>query len=377
MKTVRLGILGAGGMGTHHAKTVLENKVRGLDLAAVCDLNVAAFKLAPELPRFTDPEAFFDAGLIDAVLIATPHYAHTTLGIAALKRGLHVLVEKPISVHKADAERLLAAHRNKKQVFAAMFNQRANAQYMKVRDLVASGELGEVRRMSWIVTDWFRSDAYYASGSWRATWEGEGGGVLLNQCPHQLDLLQWIFGMPKKVRAFCRFGQYHKIAVEDDVTAYLEFPNGATGVFVATTGELPGTNRLEIAAEWGRLILEDEKIEFRRNEIPTAKFCRTTKLRMGAPPVWNVSIPLTGAEWGGQHQIILQNFADAIREGKPLVAPASEGIRSVELGNAMLLSTWLDRTIETPMDGKLFEREIQKRIREERAAKGKGRRTAC
>lgn len=376
MKSVRLGILGAGGMGAHHAKTVLENKVRGLELAAVCDLNVAAFKLAPELPRFTDPEAFFDAGLMDAVLIATPHYAHTTLGIAALKRGLHVLVEKPISVHKADAERLLAAHRNKKQVFAAMFNQRANAQYMKVRDLVASGELGEVRRMSWIVTDWFRSDAYYASGSWRATWEGEGGGVLLNQCPHQLDLLQWIFGMPKKVRAFCRFGQYHKIAVEDDVTAYLEFPNGATGVFVATTGELPGTNRLEIAAEWGRLILEDEKIEFRRNEIPTTKFCRTTKLRMGAPPVWNVRIPLTGAEWGGQHQIILQNFADAIREGKPLVAPASEGIRSVELGNAMLLSTWLDRTIETPMDGKLFEREIQKRIREERAAKGKGPRAA-
>ncbi|NUN92480.1 MAG: Gfo/Idh/MocA family oxidoreductase [Verrucomicrobiae bacterium] len=376
MKSVRLGILGAGGMGTHHAKTVLENKVRGLELAAVCDLNVAAFKLAPELPRFTDPEAFFDAGLMDAVLIATPHYAHTTLGIAALKRGLHVLVEKPISVHKADAERLLAAHRGKKQVFAAMFNQRADAQYMKVRDLVASGELGEVRRMSWIVTDWFRSDAYYASGSWRATWEGEGGGVLLNQCPHQLDLLQWIFGMPKKVRAFCRFGQYHKIAVEDDVTAYLEFPNGATGVFVATTGELPGTNRLEIAAEWGRLILEDGKIEFRRNEIPTTKFCRTTDLRMGAPPAWNVRIPIAGAEWGGQHQIILQNFADAIREGKPLVAPASEGIRSVELGNAMLLSTWLNRTIETPMDGKLFEREIQKRIREERAAKGKGPRAA-
>lgn len=374
MKTVRLGILGTGGMGTHHAKTVLENKVRGLELAAVCDLNVAAFKLAPELPRFTDPEAFFEAGLVDAVLIATPHYAHTTLGIAALKRGLHVLVEKPISVHKADAERLLAAHRGKKQVFAAMFNQRANAQYMKVRDLVASGDLGEVRRMSWIVTDWFRSDAYYASGSWRATWEGEGGGVLLNQCPHQLDLLQWIFGMPKRVRAFCRFGQYHKIAVEDDVTAYLEFPNGATGVFVATTGEMPGTNRLEIAAEWGRLILEDEKIDFLRNEIPTTQFCRTTKIRMGGPPAWRVSIPIAGAEWGGQHQIILQNFADAILERKPLVAPASEGVRSVELGNAMLLSTWLDRTIEMPMDGKLFEREIQKRIREERAARKKGRR---
>jgi predicted dehydrogenase len=369
MKSVRLGIIGTGGMGTHHAKTVLDGKVRGLELAAVCDVNVAAFKLAPELPRFNDPEAFLDAGLVDAVLIATPHYSHTTLGIAALKRGLHVLVEKPISVHKADAVRLVAAHRGKKQVFAAMFNQRTNAQFMKVRELVHRGDLGEIRRMSWIVTDWFRSDAYYASGAWRATWGGEGGGVLLNQCPHQLDLLQWIFGMPRRVRAFCRFGQYHKIAVEDDVTAYLEFPNGATGVFVTTTGELPGTNRLEIAAENGRLILENGKIDFLRNEVPTTRFCRTTKSRFGGPPTWTVSIPVAGAEWGGQHQIVLQNFADAILERKPLVAPASEGTRSVELGNAMLLSTWLDRTVEVPIDGRLFERELQKRIRAERAGK--------
>ncbi|MCC7519426.1 MAG: Gfo/Idh/MocA family oxidoreductase [Verrucomicrobiae bacterium] len=373
MKSIRLGVLGVGGMGAHHAKTVLDGKVHGLELAAVCDLNVAAFKLAPDLPRFTDSEALLDAGLVDAVLIATPHYAHTTLGIAALKRGLHVLVEKPISVHKMDAERLVAAHRGKKQVFAAMFNQRTDAQFMKVRELVCNGSLGEIRRMSWIVTDWFRSDAYYASGSWRATWEGEGGGVLLNQCPHQLDLLQWIFGMPARVRAFCRFGRYHRIAVEDDVTAYLEFPNGATGVFVTTTGELPGTNRLEIAAENGRLILEGGKIEFLRNEIPTTKYCRTTARLMGAPPTWNIAIPVSSAMWGGQHQLVLQNFADAILEGKPLIAPASEGGRSVELGNAMLLSTWLDRTIELPMDGRLFARELQKRIRAERATKKKGR----
>ncbi|MFZ4693606.1 MAG: Gfo/Idh/MocA family protein [Verrucomicrobiia bacterium] len=376
MKSVRLGIIGTGSMGSHHAGSVLDGKIRGLKLTAVCDVNVARFTRAPEVPRFTDSAAFFDSGLVDAVLVATPHYSHTTLGIEVLKRGLHLLLEKPISVHKADATRLIAAHREKKQVFAAMFNQRTNAHFMKVRDLIQGGHLGEVRRMNWIVTDWFRSDAYYASGSWRATWEGEGGGVLLNQCPHQLDLLQWLFGLPVRVRAHCRFGQHHKIAVEDEVTAYLEFPNGATGVFITTTGEAPGTNRLEIAAENGRLILENGKIDFLRNEIPTSKFCRTTKKLFGAPPTWTVSIPSAsgGTQWDGQHAIILQNFADAILEGKPLLAPASEGIRSVELGNAMLLSTWLNRTIELPIDGRLFERELQKRIREERAAKKKVRR---
>lgn len=373
MKPVRLGILGTGSMGSHHAGTLLDGKVRGLELAALCDVNVARFTRAPEIPRFTDPAALFESGRVDAVLIATPHYSHTTLGIEALKRGLHVLVEKPISVHKADAERLIAAHRGKKQVFAAMFNQRANAQFMKLRELLRNGHLGEVRRMSWTVTDWFRSDAYYASGSWRATWEGEGGGVLLNQCPHQLDLLQWLFGLPVRVRAHCRFGRYHQIAVEDEVTAWLEFPNGATGVFITSTGEAPGTNRLEIAAENGRLVLENGKIDFLRNEVPTTKFCRTTKLLFETPPVWTVSIPTSGAggQWDGQHAIILQNFADAILEGKPLLAPAAEGIHSIELGNAMLLSTWLDRTIDLPMDGRLFEREMRKRIREERAAKKK------
>ena len=223
---------------------------------------------------FTSSEAMIRSGDVDAVLIATLHYDHTTIGIDALQQGIHVLVEKPISVHVADAQKLIAAHTDPKVVFAAMFNQRTDPKYIRTKRLIESGELGEIRRVQWTITDWFRPEAYYASGGWRATWKGEGGGVLLNQCPHNLDLLQWLCGMPIKMPAFCRLGKYHNIEVDDEVTAYFEYPNGATGVFITTTGEAPGTNRLEIVGDRGKVVLESGKITFTRTEVPVAQFSR-------------------------------------------------------------------------------------------------------
>ena len=297
----------------------------------------------------------FRSGKIDAVLIATHHYAHTDIGIAALKAGLHVLVEKPISVEKADALKLIAAHRDRKQVFAAMFNQRTDPYYRKLRHLVTTGELGRIQRINWIITDWFRTEAYYAQGGWRATWAGEGGGVLLNQCPHNLDLFQWIFGMPAKVRGFCQLGRHHRIEVEDEVTAYFEYADGSTGVFITSTGEAPGTNRLEVAGDRGRLVVEDGRMEFRRNEVPAREYSRSTKEMFAAPPVWNISIPLP-PDRGEQHIGILKNFTNAILRGEPLIAPASEGVHSVELANAILLSSLEDRTVELPLSAPRYSR---------------------
>jgi predicted dehydrogenase len=275
---------------------------------------------------------------------------------------LHVLVEKPIAVHKAEAERMLAAHAatGANLRFGAVFNQRTRAPYKKIRQLIQTGELGPVRRVQWTLTDWFRSDAYYASSPWRATWAGEGGGVLINQGPHQLDLWCWLFGTPSRVRAFCHFGRHHAIEVEDEVTAYLEMPGGATGTFIISTGEAPGSSRLEIAGDRGRLIFENGQLRFTRNEIPAPEFARTTRDIWGVPPTWEISIPVTTS--GGQHVEILQNFTDAIREGVSLIAPAAEGAWSVELANAMLLSTWHDRTIDLPLDGALFQRELDQCI---------------
>ena len=370
MDRVRIGIAGLGNMGAAHAAAILAGRVPRLELTAVCDSDPARLARFAAVPGFATPEALLASRTVDAVLVATPHFAHTTIGIAALRAGLHVLVEKPVSVHKADAERLLAAHAGPPQVFAAMFNQRTDPYYRTIRELVQGGGLGEIRRVNWIITDWFRTAAYYASSGWRATWAGEGGGVLLNQCPHNLDLLQWICGQPRRVRAFCRWGRYHDIEVEDDVTAYLEFANGATGVFITSTGEAPGTNRLEITAEGGRVVLENDQLTVRRNRVPMSEFSRTSPELFARPEAVDEILPVAGH--GGQHLEILANFTAAILDGAPLVAPAADGLASVELANAMLLSAWLHRTIDLPIDAAQYEKLLRQHIRESTVRKPAG-----
>ena len=358
--SVRIGIIGMGNMGSGHAETINKGLVPGLELTAVADRETSRLDRWEGIAHYDDGSALIQSGTVDAILIATPHYSHTTLGIEALEAGLHVLVEKPISVHKADCERLIEAWKNPKQVFAAMFNQRTNPAYSKLRELIQAGELGEVQRMNWIVTDWYRTEHYYRTGDWRATWGGEGGGVLLNQCPHNLDLLQWIFGMPTKVHANCQFGRFHDIEVEDAVTAMLEFENGATGVFITTTGEAPGTNRLEVAADRGKVIIENDKIQCTRTERLVSEDCKNSESGFAKPPVWEIEIPSSGGN--EQHLGILKNFTNAILNDEPLLAPASEGVHSVELANAMLYSAFENKTVELPMDASSYEAVLKKKI---------------
>lgn len=362
MNTVRLGIIGMGNIGRYHAEYLLNGKVSRGQLTAVADALAPLESWAARgLRTFTDGEALLRSGAVDAVLIATPHYQHTTLGIAALEAGLHVMVEKPISVHKADAERLIAAHaRRPDRVFAAMFQLRTEPRYVKIKRLISTGELGPLVRVSWIITDWFRTEAYYASGGWRATWKGEGGGVLLNQCPHNLDLLQWLCGMPARVRGFCQLGRYHDIEVEDNVTAYWEWASGATGVFITSTGEAPGTNRLELCGTRGKLVLENNRLTFTRNETDMLEFSRTARTGFARPDVWHVEIPFADAP--AQHATLTQNFVDAILDGAPLIAPGAEGLHSVELANAMLYSSLTEQTITLPLDGVAYEAKLQKLI---------------
>ncbi|MFZ4766309.1 MAG: Gfo/Idh/MocA family protein [Roseimicrobium sp.] len=355
MDTVRLGIVGLGNMGKAHLANIRAGKVEGLRVTGLCESVGTMPALHEGEAGFTDVNAMIHSGKINAILICTPHFSHTTIGMEALKSGLHVLVEKPISVHKADCERLIATHTDKSLVFAAMFNMRTNATFKKVKDLIDSGELGEIRRVHWEVTNWFRTNYYYATGGWRGTWKGEGGGVLMNQCPHNLDLFQWMFGMPQRVRGFCQFGRFHEIEVEDDVTAVLQYDNGTTATFVTSTGEAPGINKLEIAAEQGRLTVTDgTRIHFQRNRKQMSKFCMEAEAAFAMPEHWHMDIPVE--QTGGQHVEILQNFTNAILKEEKLLSPAAEGIRSVELANAILLSTWQDKTIELPMSSADYER---------------------
>jgi predicted dehydrogenase len=365
---VRLGVIGVGAMGASHARWVLEGKVGGMRLTAVCNRSAAALSGFADLGKFTDPIALMDSGLVDAVLIATPHDSHTPLAVAALERGLHVLLEKPVAVHKAECERLIAAYDPARgQVFAAMFNQRTDPHYVKLRELIESGDLGLIQRIQWVITDWFRPEAYYRSGGWRATWSGEGGGVLLNQCPHQLDLWQWLFGMPRSVTASCQFGRFHDIEVEDSVSALLEYGNGCQGVFVATTGEAPGENRLSLACDRGLLVVEREGLRFVRTEVPVPEFSRTTDERFSKPETREVWIPCD--DRGEQHLGILKNFAAAILDGEALIAPALEGIHSVELANAMLLSSLKQRRQDLPIDAAEYENELGRLISQSETSK--------
>jgi predicted dehydrogenase len=367
MNTVRLGIIGMGNIGRYHTQYLREGRVKRCELVAVCDSNLDALEPFTGIKLYAVGEEMICSGNVDAVIIATPHFQHTALGIAALSAGVHALVEKPISSHKADALRLVDAHHaHPKVVFAGMFQLRVEPRYLKIRKLLHDGELGNLVRVNWINTDWFRSEAYYAGSAWRATWKGEGGGVLLNQCLHNLDVLQWICGMPARVRGFCKLGRFHDIEVEDDVSVYLEWGNGsdggATGTFISSTGESPGTNRLEIVGTRGKLVLEDNQLHHWRNEADMIEFARSTSQAFATLPSNCEEIAFENAEQ--PHATMVQNFVDAILDGVPLIAPGEEGINSVELANAMVYSSLIGQIIELPMDGSAWEKKLNQLIGE-------------
>ncbi len=373
MDEVRIGIIGLGGMGSNHAGYISRGEIPGAQLAAVCDVDAARLEYAQEkygehVQVFASAETLFAAQCVDAVLVATPHYFHPPLVIQALQNGLHAMSEKPAGVYTKQVREMNEVAAKSDRVFGVMFNQRTRGDHQKLRELVESGELGQIKRTIYIINNWFRAQSYYDSGGWRATWAGEGGGVLANQCPHNLDLWQWICGMPHRVRAFCHFGKYHDIEVEDDVTAYVEYENGATGVFITSTGEAPGTNRLEISADRGKVVLEGGKISFWRTRESSSQFLKEWPHGFGSPEVWKCEVPSKGG--GEEHKGITKNWVQAIRKGTPLLASGSEGIRGVELANAMMLSTWSDDWVDVPVDEERFYAELQKRVATSKAKEG-------
>lgn len=365
MKKVRFGIIGVGNIGTVHARYLLAGTVKEACLAAVCDNNPEKHAtiralVGEDVALFSDAQEMLQSGLIDAVIVSTPHYEHPRLSMMAMRLGIHTLCEKPAGVYTAQVREMNEFARGCNVVFGMMFNQRPNPLYQKVKDLIESGELGEIRRSNWIITNWYRSQSYYNSGGWRATWKGEGGGVLLNQDPHQLDLWQWLVGMPVRVRAFCQFGKHRQIEVENEVTAYAEYANGATGVFITTTAEAPGTNRLEIAGDRGKVVVEEGKLRFWRLRESETEFNARWQNGFGEPECWEVTIPV--AAECSDHHVITTNFAAAVLHGTPLLAPGQEGIRGLTLSNAMHLSTWTDNWVDLPLDEALFKQLLDERI---------------
>ncbi|MBR0514626.1 MAG: Gfo/Idh/MocA family oxidoreductase [Clostridia bacterium] len=369
MSTVRLGIIGIGNMGSAHVENILGGKCPEIAVTAAADRRESRRRWAaermPDAKIFTEGEELIASGTCDAVLIAVPHYQHPSLAVSAFDHGLHVMCEKPAGVYTLQVrEMIAAADRHPELTFGMMFNQRTNCVYRKLKEMIDGGELGQLKRMSWLVTDWYRTQFYYDSGAWRATWAGEGGGVLLNQCPHQLDLLQWLCGLPVKVQARCYEGRWHDIEVEDDVSALLEFENGATGVFVTTTGDAPGTNRLEISGTKGKIVCEDDRLNFWRNKTDERTWCTECKEGFRKPDCEQIAVETDGQNI--QHPAVMNAFAAHILRGEPLVADGREGIRGLMLSNAMHLSSWLGKEVTLPIDEELFYRLLKEKCQNSR-----------
>lgn len=359
MEKIRLGIIGTGNMGIGHLQNVIDGKCPKIEVTAVADINPEklenAQKMLPSLACFDNAAQMLDSGLVDAALISVPHYEHSLYAMECFKRGIHVMIEKPAGVYARQVREMNEAADRSNVKFGIMFNQRTNPIYKKAREIVQSGQLGKPKRLVWIITNWYRTQAYYDSGSWRATWNGEGGGVLLNQAPHNLDLWQWIFGMPKRIRAFCSIGKYHHVGIEDDVTIYGEYENDATAVFISSTGETPGTNRLEISGDLGKLVLEDDRLKWWRLETPEREFCYSAREGFVTPKYTYEEF--TDAAPDG-HSEVLERFAESILDGGELIADGREGLNSLLISNAAYLSSWTQDWAEIPADEAVFEKYL-------------------
>ncbi len=374
MNKVKMGIIGYGNMGRQHAKNIFEGRVPKMEFAAICDNDPAKLEQAkrdyPTVPAFSDAEEMMKSGLCDSVLIAIPHYDHSPYAIKAFSYGLNVLTEKPAGVHTKQVLEMNEAAKKSGKVFGIMFNQRTNPMYQKLREMIKSGELGHIKRISWIVTDWYRPNAYHKSATWRSTWDKEGGGTLVNQNPHQLDLWQWMFGMPDTIYADCSFGKYRDIEVDDEVTAYIKYNNGTTGTYITSIAEAPGTNRLEIACDAGKIVIESGKMIFKKLKQSEPEFDKVNESPFGCPGYEDVLMDVSGN--GPQHIGILNDYAEAVLNGTPLLAPGEEGINGVTLASAMYLSSW--RGLETIDLNNFPHEEFYERLMEKakNAAEKKG-----
>jgi len=375
MRRLKLGIIGVGNIGSKHYGHVLDGKCPDIEITAIADRREVRREWALEkyadakekgydcaAPAvFTEGDELIASGLCEAILIAVPHYDHPHFAIEAFKHGIHVMCEKPAGVYTLQVREMIAeADKHPELVFGMMFNQRTNPVYRKMHDIIASGELGQIRRTSWLITEWYRSQYYYDSGDWRATWSGEGGGVLLNQCPHQLDLWQWICGLPVKIHAKMKYGKWHDIEVEDDVSCWCEYANGATGTFITSTGDCPGTNRFEIVCDGGTLVCDKTSLKLYRLDPWEPEYSRTTQKVFGKPTVIEEIPELEGENT--QHVGVLNAFADAILNGGKLVADGREGINGLMLSNAMHLSDWLNKEVELPIDEELYYNLLKEKI---------------
>ena len=357
MSEVRFGVVGYGNIGRTHVATLTGGAVERARVTGV--VTASDSPLPAGVIRYATLEDMLNSDTTDVVLIATPTMTHPNLGMSTLAAGRHLIMEKPIAMSVLQARRLVEAVPPGVQA-AVMLNQRYHPVYREIKQIVSSGNLGRIVRFNWIMTGWYRPDVYFRVSSWRGTWPGEGGGALLNQCIHNLDVLQWVLGLPESVVADVRFGKFHEIDVEDEVTAMLSYANGATGVVVASTGEAPGINRLDLVGDRGTLSFDGERLTLEISQQSVAEHCSSTQEMFGVPEFVKQEVPVRAEP--NQHACVLQDVVDAVLDGSALATPLAEGMGSVELANAILLSAWEERRVSLPLDPERYQSGLDARV---------------
>ena len=357
MRAIRFAVVGTGNIGQQHINLLRSGDIKNAELVATVSRSGAA--VAASVPHFSSLESLLKAHCCDAVLIATPTMDHVTAAQLAAERGLHVLLEKPLAMSVGQSQSLIDNMPSDIQ-FAVMLNQRFHPAYAAIKRLLNDGRIGAIQRYTWTMTAWYRPDVYYKVSRWRGTWPGEGGGLLINQCIHNLDIMQWLFGLPDRLSAKVAFGRYHDIDVEDEVTAILEHDSGSVGLLQASSGEAPGFNRLEIIGDEGVITWDDKELTLLKADQSVSEHCATTREMFGMPSFTRETILLE--EGVNQHAQVVQNFVDALTQGSRLLTPASEGLGSLQLANGMLLSQWDDSAIALPIDSHRYEQLLSERI---------------
>ena len=374
---VRMGIVGLGAQGGFYATLIDGGRVPRTVIGAICDIDPAKRALAaeryPGVPVYDSYEEMLASGDVDAVVTCVPHFLHPEMGIQAVQRGIHALVEKPAGVYSKQVRQLNEfADSHPETTFAIMFNQRTNPLYRDLKALLDSGELGGLRRWTWTITTWWRPQGYYNQSEWRATWGGEGGGVLVNQAPHQIDLSQWMLGLPKRVYAKLAFGFRRDIAVEDEVVAVYDYGDGVTGTFITCTHDIAGTDRLEILLDKGKIVVENSKtvtvtrlVDDEKKLSDEMTMDDVRQIFMGGDLVSRLLTTDTKtyeSVWGQQHADVLTNFTDHVLDGTPLITDGQDGINGVRLANSIHLSSWLGEEVDVAHDEDLYLEELNRRI---------------
>lgn len=362
---IRVALVGVGVMGSKYADMIVSGEVKNMVLTGVVARNLKAQEWAailvnaeglhPNVYRDVD-DMFAHADDFDAVIIVTPHKTHEEIAVRAFELGKHVLCDKPAGATIGQAQNMTAASKQYDKVYGMIFHQHRYPKYLYIKQALENGELGELKRMLMVNSRYFRTAHYHQSGSWRSSWNGEGGGALINQGAHILDIWQWLFGMPQKIYAEIPFGKYNEFKVDDEATISMRYENGATGVFMLTTGEAVWQERLEIVGTKGRMLLEDDILHIYRYSKDSTEYIATEDVNSRE----HLAITEEVINFGKAEEPyveILENFAEAVISGDSsiLIAPGEEAINQLMLTNGAYCSAWKGMPVCLPLDAEEYE----------------------